>query len=212
MVNERVAFYRADPNRSKRAFEDLIADWQGILISDSYGVIPFVGQRPPKLPGTPDPKSKRPFAKKRSQTSGALATSSQLHFKSFPISRRRHRAPMSGPNFIGACYLPFRCMKTTRATPAGWHGKSCVKSIPLWTFLEHEGVEPTNNRAERALRFAVLWRKRSLGTQSEKGNRWVERILSLKETCRLQAKSTFQVLLDCIRAYLSNSAPDLAWI
>ena len=64
----------------------------------------------------------------------------------------------------------------------------------LWTFLEHDGVEPTNNRAERALRFGVLWRKRSLGTQSDKGDRWVERILSLKETCRLRGKATFPVI------------------
>ena len=48
----------------------------------------------------------------------------------------------------------------------------------LWVFLAHYGVEPTNNRAERALRFGVLWRKRSLGTASDKGNQWVERILS----------------------------------
>ncbi|MDX2451274.1 MAG: hypothetical protein QNK21_01410, partial [Desulfosarcina sp.] len=46
-------------------------------------------------------------------------------------------------------------------------------------------------RAERALRFGVLWRKRSLGTQSEKGGHWVERILSLKETCRLRSKQTY---------------------
>jgi transposase len=42
------------------------------------------------------------------------------------------------------------------------------------------------------LRFGVLWRKRSRGTASDKGNRWVERILSLKETCRLQARSTYR--------------------
>lgn len=51
---------------------------------------------------------------------------------------------------------------------------------------DEAGEEPTNNRAERALRFAVLWRKRSNGTQSEKGNRWVERLLSFRPTCRLR--------------------------
>ena len=49
----------------------------------------------------------------------------------------------------------------------------------MWTFLCVDGMEPTNNRAERALRFAVLWRKMSLGTQSEKGERWIERVASL---------------------------------
>jgi len=47
----------------------------------------------------------------------------------------------------------------------------------LFTFLVEEGVEPTNNFAERMIRFAALWRKRSYGTKSDKDNRWVERIL-----------------------------------
>ena len=52
----------------------------------------------------------------------------------------------------------------------------------LWVFLAQRGVdEPTNNRAERALPLGVQWRKRSLGTASTKGNRWVERLLSLQE-------------------------------
>ena len=51
----------------------------------------------------------------------------------------------------------------------------------LWVFVAQRGVEPTNNRAERALPLGVQWRKRSLGTASTKGNRWVERLLSLQE-------------------------------
>jgi hypothetical protein len=57
-------------------------------------------------------------------------------------------------------------------------------------------VETTDNRAERALRCAVTWRKRSQGTVTEKGARWVERILSLKDTWRLQAHSTYTVLAE----------------
>jgi transposase len=82
----------------------------------------------------------------------------------------------------------------------------------LWVFLAHHGVEPTNNRAERALRYGVLWRKRSLGTASEKGNRWVERILSLRETCRLQAKSTYTVLVEAMTSLFHGQPPDLSWL
>src|SRR5262249_39005322 len=82
----------------------------------------------------------------------------------------------------------------------------------LWVFLSHYGVEPTNNRAERALRFGVQWRKRSLGTASAKGNRWVERILSLKETCRLRAVSTYHVLVDAVASFFQDHQPDLAWL
>jgi len=82
----------------------------------------------------------------------------------------------------------------------------------LWVFLVQYGVDPTNNRAERALRFGVLWRKRSLGTASAKGNRWVERILSLKETCRLHARATYTVLVDAVTSFFHGQHPDLSWI
>ena len=82
----------------------------------------------------------------------------------------------------------------------------------LWVFLAQHGVEPTNKRAERALRFGVLWRKRSLGTASDKGNRWVERILSLKETCRLRSVSTYHVLVDAVASFFHGHQPDLAWL
>jgi transposase len=82
----------------------------------------------------------------------------------------------------------------------------------LWVFLEVEGVEPTNNRAERALRFGVFWRKRSQGTASDKGNRWVERILSLKQTCRLRTMPTFPLLVEAVESYFKSQTPNLAWI
>ena len=62
------------------------------------------------------------------------------------------------------------------------------------------------------IRFAVLWRKRSYGTKSYKGNRWVERILSLRQTCRLQGKSTFDVLVNAMECYFKDQEPDLEWI
>ncbi len=74
------------------------------------------------------------------------------------------------------------------------------------------GVEPTNNLAERTLRFGVLWRKKSQGTRSDKGCRWVERILSLRHTCKLQCKSTFNVLVDAFSAYFKGQKPDLEWL
>jgi len=82
----------------------------------------------------------------------------------------------------------------------------------LWVFLEENGVEPTNNRAERAIRFGVLWRKRCNGTQSDKGNRWVERILSLRQTCRLRSISTFPKLVDAIDSHFKEQHLDLSWV
>jgi transposase len=74
----------------------------------------------------------------------------------------------------------------------------------LWTFARVEGVEPTNNAAERALRHAVLWRKTSHGTASEGGSRFVASILSVVETCRQQGRNVLEFLTACAQAGLSN--------
>ena len=82
----------------------------------------------------------------------------------------------------------------------------------LWVFLLEDGVEPTNNRAERALRFAVLWRKLMMGSFNEKGDRWVERILSLRETCRLRQLPTYPILVEAVTCLFQNRTPDVSWI
>jgi transposase len=71
----------------------------------------------------------------------------------------------------------------------------------LWTFVDHEGVEPTNNASERALRHGVIWRKLSFGTQSESGSRFVETILTVLATCEQQGRNSWRYLTDCIAAY-----------
>ena len=82
----------------------------------------------------------------------------------------------------------------------------------LWTFLAQEGVAPTNNHAERMIRFGVLWRKCSQGTNSDKGNRWVERILTIRQTCRLRSLKTYPILVDAVRCYFKEQKPDLSWV
>jgi transposase len=71
----------------------------------------------------------------------------------------------------------------------------------LWLFVLEEGVEPTNNHAERLLRRGVLWRKRSFGSQSAAGCRFVERMLTVVQTLRLQQRSVLVYLHDAISAY-----------
>lgn len=80
----------------------------------------------------------------------------------------------------------------------------------LWTFAEVDGVEPTNNVAERALRPAVLWRKGSFGTRSEAGARFVERLLTVSATCKQHGRSVFAYLTDvCAAAQRGEPAPSL---
>jgi transposase len=77
----------------------------------------------------------------------------------------------------------------------------------LWTFVRVEGVEPTNNAAERALRRAVLWRRKSFGTQSEAGSRFVERILTVVTTLRQQRRDVLDYLTAACRAAVAQSSP-----
>jgi transposase len=80
--------------------------------------------------------------------------------------------------------------------------RNLLKRWPgLWTFSHTDGVEPTNNHAERSLRGAVIYRKLSLGTQSERGERSLERLLSASITCRLQKRSLFAYLTEAITAH-----------
>jgi transposase len=77
----------------------------------------------------------------------------------------------------------------------------------LWTFVRVEGVEPTNNAAERALRHAVLWRKVSNGTESAVGSRFVGNILTLVATCRQQDRNVLECLAECCRAHIGGLPP-----
>jgi len=93
----------------------------------------------------------------------------------------------------------------------GWRAPSLCRGIleleeAMWTFVTHERVELTNNLAERALRPAVIWRKTSLGTQSERGSRFAERLLSCVTTLRQQQGNVLQYLTAATEAALHGTA------
>ena len=77
----------------------------------------------------------------------------------------------------------------------------------LWTFVAVEDVEPTNNAAERALRRAVLWRRRSFGTQSAAGSTFVARLLTVVTTLRQQERDVLDYLTDACAASLTGAMP-----
>jgi hypothetical protein len=80
----------------------------------------------------------------------------------------------------------------------------------LWTFVDEDGVEPTNNVAERALRPAVLWRTGSFGTQSDGGARFVARLLTVTATCKQQGRSVLDYLTAvCTAVHLGQPIPSL---
>ena len=89
--------------------------------------------------------------------------------------------------------IPIFCRRVARGL---LKHRSC-----LFTFLEREGVEPTNNSAEKGVRPAVQWRKICFGNQSSEGELLTARLPTVVRTCSLQGKNTFQYLVDSINAH-----------
>lgn len=211
MASSSVAFYLVHTNRSREAFKELIGHWHGILVSDNFRVYQnWVEKRQNCLAHF--------IRKARSLSENAdshisnfgreMLTQLQLlcHFAKAPPTVRKWK------NFYKR-FLLLLMAHDEEQNEAGKLARSLAAEMDsLWVFLDEHGVDPTNNRAERALRFGVIWRKRCFGSQSDKGARWVERILSTKETCRLKNKASFPVLVDLVQAYFKEQQPDLSWI
>ena len=211
MVTAGVALYLVHPKRSRDAFKQLVGHWQGILVSDNFSVYQdWVNKRQHCLAHYIR-KTRQLSQSADNHVSGfgdlALSLLQQLcHFAKAPPKPRKWK------NFYSR-FLLLLMLHEGADNPAGRLARSLASEMDsLWVFLEEHGVEPTNNRAERALRFGVIWRKRCFGCQSDKGARWVERILSLTETCRLKSKLSFPTLVDLVNAYFKEQEPDLAWL
>ncbi len=211
LASASVAFFMIHSKRSKEAFKQLIQEWEGILVSDGYRLYTkWVGLRQTclahlirdaeKLSESKDPETAR-FG------TNALAELRRL-------CHMAHERPSVGQwrafyaRFLGLVSRDYGEKNDT----ARFAARLLREMNSLWVFLEKEGVSPTNNHAERMLRFAVCWRKRSYGNVSEKGQRWTERMLSLRQTCRLRSKRTFPVLVHAIDNHFKGTSPDLSWI
>jgi transposase len=211
MARDTVAFSMMHPHRSQEAFAALIDDWEGLLVSDGYGVYRHWVQRRQTclahLIRTARSLAERQHAELAACGTWALAELQRL----CPMAT----APPTGGEWRAwyARLCKWIDQYHDRPDEAGRFARRLLREMDsLWVFLAQHGVEPTTNRAERALRFGVLWRKRSQGTASTKGNRWVERLLSLRETCRLRARSTYMVLVDAVASLFNGHQPDLSWL
>jgi transposase len=211
MTNPLVAFFMVHTNRSRQAFEELIGAWCGILVSDNYGVYQtWVNKRQTCLAHLI--RKAAGLAERADRELSTFGTWAERELQR--LVEMAHAPPTIGEwraFYARLCRLIALYREST--SEAGTFARRLEKEMDsLFVFLTEEGVDPTNNFAERMLRFAVLWRKRAQGTKSEKGNRWVERILSLRQTCRLHAMSTFDVLVNALTCFFKEQQPDLAWI
>lgn len=211
MVNCSAAFYSIKASRSKKAFEELIEHWAGILVSDAYGVyqkwvnlrqtcIAHLIRKALGIAERKDPVAAR-FGERVASELRRLT-----HWANAPPTKGE-----VSTWYARMCHLI--ASHKDRKDEVGRLAKQLEREMAnLWVFLLEDGVEPTNNRAERALRFAVLWRRMMQGSFNEKGDRWVERVLSLRETCRLRGLPIYPVLVDALNRSFQNETPDVSWI
>lgn len=114
------------------------------------------------------------------------------------------------PHVAAVGDLLHRGMLESNSSLAGFCKRLMAKLPMMWQFTVVDGVEPTNNHAERVQRRAVLWRKRSFGCQSQAGCRFVERILTVVQTLRLQRRNTLEFLSESLKCHRSKQpAPKL---
>ena len=96
-------------------------------------------------------------------------------------------------------------------TPLAKTIRTCRKLLQvesaMWTFVEREHIEPTNNSAEQALRGAVIWRGLSFGSQSQAGSEFVARMLTVTRSLKSQGRSILDFLTDACFAYRVGGTP-----
>jgi transposase len=204
MVTGTLTLFRLDPHRSKAVAQALLGpDWTGVVGSDRYAAYQFLPLDRRQVCWAHLIREFRkiaaynhhqqPFGERLLAITTRIfaawyrfraGTSDRptLLLEMTPLQAELHQALEAG-------------LKPPHAVVAGALCGNLLHSWPaLWTFTRLDGVEPTNNAAERALRPAVLWRKGSFGTQSDSGSRFVERFMTVAASCKQQGRS----LLDCL--------------
>ena len=214
IVSSTIAFFSVAGSRGKKVLKSLIGDYRYIITSDRYAAYNYFASDKRQLCWS---HIKRDFVKvsekenkicarigKNLLESEAKLFSVWHEFKKSKINREeliRQSKPIR--QRIGE--LLEQGSYTDPLVKISRFCRNLLESFTsLWTFLYIENIEPTNNHAERCIRPAVTWRKKYFGTRSDYGSEFVARSMSIRMTCQLQGKSTFQFLCQALQGYFTN--------
>lgn len=204
--------YQIDSTRARDAARRLLGDFAGLLISDRYSVYDFIDPDRRQVCLSHLARNFQAFAERDgppSRHGTAIKTvideiiraDTRARADGTPLEWHDGEGRELHDRLMAAVEAGERCRTLDLA-------RLCATILDiwptLWNFTEHASAEATNNRAERALRHAVLWRKTSNGTQTEHGERFVERILTIRETCRLNDQPMHGYLVDVHVARLTG--------
>lgn len=215
VVAGTVAVFLVAATRSTQVARTALGErFAGILVSDRYAAYRWVEAQRRQLCWA---HLLRDFAKiaERSGEPGRIGDELiALAQRMFGFWYRVRDGTMSRDMF--ACHMLFlrhRVETLLRQGAEGSHAetaRTCRNILQwcsaLWTFIDTPGVEPTNNLAERTLRSFVIWRKISFGTQSARGSRYLERIMTVAGSCRLQGRNLLDFLTQALQAHWGKGA------
>lgn len=211
-LSATAACYRIDATRARSAARELLGDFDGLLVSDRYSVYDFIDPDRRQVCHSHLARNFQAFAERP----GAAGRHGHAIKQAVDEIMRADSAARTDGRVLDWHTGPGRDLhdRLMDAVEAGERSHTrdlarlCATVLDiwptLWNFTQRPGAEATNNRAERALRHAVLWRKTSNGTQTDAGERFVERILSIRETCRLNDKPLHGYLVDVHTARLAG--------
>lgn len=207
--------FKIDPLRSREAFKRIFGSFKGTLTTDRHGAYnDHEGGKQTCLAHI-----KRDFEKvsERSEIDGsfgrilqeqlALIFRSWSEFKEGSIVRTALQAKAAEPIENIRVTLMFAAQNAKSSKTVAFAYNILDRFPTLWTFLYQEGVEPTNNLAERGLRPAVIFRKISGGSQSEWGLRFIERLMTVVCTLKQNTGNVFEFLTKSFQSHLGARAP-----
>jgi transposase len=220
MVTGLVTVFKIQDRRNTQAAKDLLGPINGILCTDRHGAYNWWPEQLRQTCWAHLMRLFTAFSERKGQSARigkALLLQANRMFswwhamKAGTLDRSTFQRRISGiKNRIQQLLTQGADLDRTKPEDAKT-SRSCEKLLKcfttLWTYVDLEGVEPTNNSAERSIRHGVLWRNGSFGTNSQWGSRFVERILTVRATLRAQRRDIWDFLHEACEAKLHNRAP-----
>ena len=213
-TNAKATYYRIDPSRSQKAFLRIVGNKKSPTVTDRYNVYQAL-EGPHQYCFAHLIRDFHAFAEKEGedrriggQIEEELRGACKAHgeYREGKISKEERNGRLAASQEKVESYF-----NDAIANGSGKLAKLCEKlsdeSEHLWAFCSIEGMEPTNNAAERDLRKLVLWRRKSYGTRSRRGNRYVERVSSVIETLKKRGQNILQFMEEAIQAFYCGRAP-----
>ncbi len=209
-----VSVFMARASRSAEMAKELLGEaFVGILVSDRYSAYTWVDAARRQLCWA---HLLRDFTKISERSGSAGQVGDQLLAQAKRMFRYWHQVRDGTLTRTGFAHAMIHVQ--ARMEAALQQGINCGESktantckrilkvkTALWTFVHTQDVEPTNNLAERTIRTYVIWRKTSFGTQSKRGSLYMERMMTVVGSCKLQGRNVLEFVTDALYARLGHA-------